>query len=102
MLPTKAVGEDAFFDDGMAGPTPNLRVLRENVIYQVYRAPHTPHAPTDASDRLELEKVAQDFDAKLAGHSAGVHSQITFAALDCYIEARLWFWNIMVGLFGVG
>lgn len=86
----------------MAGPTPNLRVLRENVIYQVYRAPHTPHAPTDASDRLELEKVAQDFDAKLACDLAGVHSQITFAALDCYIEARLWFWNIMVGLFGVG
>jgi hypothetical protein len=53
-------------------------------------------------DLLELEKVAQDFDAKLASHSAGVHSQISFVALDLYIEARLWFWSIVVGLFGVG
>lgn len=102
LLPTKPVGEDAFFDDGMAGPVPNLRVLRENVVYQVYRAPNTPHAPTDALDRLELEKVAQDLDAKLASHSAGVRTQILFVALDLCIEARLLFWNIVVGAFGVG
>ncbi len=102
LLPIKAVGEDAFFDDGMAGPTPNLRVLRENVIYQVYRAPNTPHAATDALDRLELEKVAHDFDAKLASHSAGVRTQILFVALDLCIEARLLFWGIVVRIFGVG
>ena len=73
--PSTPLGDDAFFNDGMIGPSPELRVLRTNLVFQVFRVPHTPHAPTDALDRLELEEVAQHMDSKLAHHSAGVHTQ---------------------------
>ncbi|MES2437656.1 MAG: hypothetical protein V4584_01230 [Verrucomicrobiota bacterium] len=102
LRPTRPLGDDAFFDDGMAGPMPNLRFLRGNVMTQVMRDPRSAHAPTEALDRLELEEVARDFDAKLASYAKGVRSQTLFAALDICIQARLLFWRTVVRVFGVG